>query len=609
MPKKQVGSSLHRDPIAHLGQFEEGDGDLMMRRTRRNFGPQDIDVPKKKVTHDNTDLLKKIFDKELKNTYGKKYAERIEEPSMYELLSGGFEAPVEHDYKKGFFERGDKPLAKKKLEETNIPEADNRQPKKALSLEDLVKKDIIHRINKSESQYVSETQDNFRNFAYDKTLHTFLYDYFQNPERNKGKAPAEIEDWMNTIYRQDYINRMKAMAAQQQQQEVVDLDREEVEDFDAAGDRDYEVENKPPLSKAKSSEKEAQKNKTKNGKNGKNENDKKGNGKTGAGGARRPFSGKDSKAKGRAQSASWKDTTLKRSSEANRQKRIEELHKWARWLPDSAYQSYFGKPAFHAYGKGNTKPTVGGHVYGHYLLSHNVNPEAGQNNPKYQQVYRSAMNHGFKHGDRVPQLSRKGHENLEITPSQLKELMKRNPIMPPKFKNPDPEDMYTEGSDNEYDFSQYKNKNKDKLDFHPKQNGNKQPRVQKVQDNEEEEPQDEEAYEVERGLNGAVGRPAPDDRTSQTATPEPGTLEYKRMLDQFVNNPEYVKMLMQEGGDLQNMFPFCSVHNSYGQQLPLHELDPRNYRFLPSKYVERIAPAGKKTLKSDNLYNVILPDE
>lgn len=52
--------------------------------------------------------------------------------------------------------------------------------------------------------------------------------------------------------------------------------------------------------------------------------------------------------------------------------------------------------------------------------------------------------------------SRKGYENLEMTESQLEEMKRRNPIMPPKFKNPDPEDMYTDGSDNEYDFSHIK---------------------------------------------------------------------------------------------------------------------------------------------------------
>jgi hypothetical protein len=45
-------------------------------------------------------------------------------------------------------------------------------------------------------------------------------------------------------------------------------------------------------------------------------------------------------------------------------KRIAELNSTTRWLPDSAFTTYFGKPAFHLYGKGNVNPTVGGNIYG-----------------------------------------------------------------------------------------------------------------------------------------------------------------------------------------------------------------------------------------------------
>jgi hypothetical protein len=62
-------------------------------------------------------------------------------------------------------------------------------------------------------------------------------------------------------------------------------------------------------------------------------------------------------------------------------KRINELNSTTRWLPDSAFITYFGKPAFHLYGNGNINPTVGGNVYGHYMLTHNVNPESGEHLP------------------------------------------------------------------------------------------------------------------------------------------------------------------------------------------------------------------------------------
>lgn len=38
-------------------------------------------------------------------------------------------------------------------------------------------------------------------------------------------------------------------------------------------------------------------------------------------------------------------------------KKISEINSTTRWLADSAFTTYFGKPAFHAYGKGNTRPT------------------------------------------------------------------------------------------------------------------------------------------------------------------------------------------------------------------------------------------------------------
>lgn len=48
-----------------------------------------------------------------------------------------------------------------------------------------------------------------------------------------------------------------------------------------------------------------------------------------------------------------------------------------RWLPDSSFMTYCGKPPFHAYGKANVKPSYGGLGYGSYMLSHNINAECG----------------------------------------------------------------------------------------------------------------------------------------------------------------------------------------------------------------------------------------
>lgn len=47
-----------------------------------------------------------------------------------------------------------------------------------------------------------------------------------------------------------------------------------------------------------------------------------------------------------------------------REERIKKMKAETRWLPDSAFTTYFGKPAWGIYGNANVKPTVGGIVYG-----------------------------------------------------------------------------------------------------------------------------------------------------------------------------------------------------------------------------------------------------
>lgn len=79
-----------------------------------------------------------------------------------------------------------------------------------------------------------------------------------------------------------------------------------------------------------------------------------------------------------------KMSAAERKATADMKKRKSEFLNTTRWLPDSSFTTYFGKPAFHAYGKGNVNPTVGGVNYGHNLLTHNINAECGDNPPTYQ---------------------------------------------------------------------------------------------------------------------------------------------------------------------------------------------------------------------------------
>jgi hypothetical protein len=56
-------------------------------------------------------------------------------------------------------------------------------------------------------------------------------------------------------------------------------------------------------------------------------------------------------------------------------------------LPNSAFTTYYGKPAFEAYGRGGSNTN---------LLSHNVMPHKGDNHPKSVQSYYSALIKGKK---------------------------------------------------------------------------------------------------------------------------------------------------------------------------------------------------------------------
>ena len=59
-----------------------------------------------------------------------------------------------------------------------------------------------------------------------------------------------------------------------------------------------------------------------------------------------------------------KSLALKKLQKQDIERRMEALKLEGRLLPDSALTTYFGKPTWHAYGNGNTRPTNGGLVYG-----------------------------------------------------------------------------------------------------------------------------------------------------------------------------------------------------------------------------------------------------
>ena len=124
-------------------------------------------------------------------------------------------------------------------------------------------------------------------------------------------------------------------------------------------------------------------------------------------------------------------TPAQKKAEKELKKRRSEFNNTTRWLADSSFTTYFGKPAFHAYGKGNVNPSIGGVNYGHNMLSHYINAECGDHPPLYQQVYDSALKSGLKKtkGMRVPEIPKTKAKKI-VTEEELAEMKARKPIMP-----------------------------------------------------------------------------------------------------------------------------------------------------------------------------------
>lgn len=98
-----------------------------------------------------------------------------------------------------------------------------------------------------------------------------------------------------------------------------------------------------------------------------------------------------------------------------RKERIKKFGEQTKWLPNSAFTTYYGKPAFENYGRGNVRPASGGVIYGNYLKTHNVNPHRGAKNPQFKQTYNNALMYGSRNPACEPELPRKVKEDYRLS--------------------------------------------------------------------------------------------------------------------------------------------------------------------------------------------------
>lgn len=107
-----------------------------------------------------------------------------------------------------------------------------------------------------------------------------------------------------------------------------------------------------------------------------------------------------------------------------RKQRIKQFGSLTRDLPNSAFTTYFGKPTFEAYGRCSSHA---------HMKTHNVMPHRGENHPKTQESYTSALIHGrkIKHEDHVPR------KPLENGPAQHKSHTEQAELLYLPMEKPD----------------------------------------------------------------------------------------------------------------------------------------------------------------------------
>ena len=273
-----------------------------------------------------------------------------------------------------------------------------------------------------------------------------------------------------------------------------------------------------------------------------------------------------------------------------------------RWLADSAFTTYFGKPAFHTYGKGNTNPVVGGNIYGQYMLSHNVNPESGRNLPQYQQVYPNALKYGLQKGTRQPELPRKPTPVHGAKPAEpeVKTVAdtKRNPIMPADGPRTIAEKVGLDKAPRikiNPPIVEKKPPVAAKRQKSPKKKAKKQHHAAAEENGTAPQPEERQVY-------SHVDFAIDEDQDIGDADEEDTTTEQQETAPN--ENVDFTNQLPQQH---QEYVALCE--HPTGHKVDVKELDPRSYQFAPACWIQRIRPAGRATFRSEQLYNVLTQNQ
>jgi hypothetical protein len=339
--------------------------------------------------------------------------------------------------------------------------------------------------------------------------------------------------------------------------------------------------------------------------------------------------------------------------------RIKKLKQTTRWMANSSFKTYFGKPVFANYGQGNVNPAYGGLMYGDYMKTHNIAPHEGSNNPSTQQVYEIAEIKALQRQAKPQHLPRKCKDEDRLPPEEIDKIKKRSQILPKEREKPSKKIIKNDLLQEKLFKSEHNSSNESE-DDHPKNKSKTTLKPKKTLQNKEEPISTQ--SKIKESVNKSAKEPdskLTKDSNSKTIKEQEDKThkdsEELKIEIEEVPKPEEVKshdahvqaedcddcakgyslkkllrtsyqdmtskVVVDKNNQIVEPYKYCNRCRDYLYaenvmqppyslaEIPPQELNPKNYKTLPPQWTQRIPAAGKLSYRSPSAYSVIFGEE
>lgn len=324
------------------------------------------------------------------------------------------------------------------------------------------------------------------------------------------------------------------------------------------------------------------------------------------------------------------------------EERIKKLKQTTRWLPNSAFKTYFGKPVFANYGQGNVNPAYGGLMYGDYMKTHNIAPHEGSNNPSTQQVYEIAETKALQKQVKAQTLPRKCKDEDRLPPDEVAKLKQRSQILAKEREKPSKKILKPDLTKEKLFKSEHnsaENSENEDVDKPAEKKIKPRARVSGPTEKKNKNPKDLAKPVVGKSSKASekaidlVKEPeiVPDQIKEEVGKLETNSVNAEVQVedcnDCVVQNfgkllrTSYQEMTSATVVDKKNQviepYKYCAkcrdclypddvMRPPYSLgEIPPQELDPKNYKTLPPQWTQRIPAAGRLSYRSPSAYAVI----